>query len=101
MTMTCEPMLVTGLRSMGFIRTEGSLPAASACTTWARPISRPSLVMKELRAMFWLLKGATRYPSCMNTLHRPAATRLFPALDMVPCIIIALAIGFLRRFRAV
>ena len=43
--------------------TEGSTPAASAWTTWARPISRPSLVMKELRAIFWALKGATLSPS--------------------------------------
>ena len=39
---------------------EGAVSAASACTTWARPISSPSAVMKELRAMFWDLKGATR-----------------------------------------
>ena len=43
---------------MGFIRTSGATPAASACTTWARPISKPSGVMAELRAMFWDLKGA-------------------------------------------
>ena len=48
---------------MGFIRTSGSTPAAWAWTTWARPISSPSLVMKEFRAIFWLLKGATRSPS--------------------------------------
>ena len=60
LTMTWEPTSEDGLRRMGFISTEGSTPQASACTTWARPISRPSRVMKELRAMFWLLKGATR-----------------------------------------
>ena len=38
----------------------GAIPAASACTTWARPISPPSAVMKEFSAMFWLLNGATR-----------------------------------------
>ena len=58
-TMTWLPVSLVGLRRMGFIRTEGSTPAASACITWARPISRPSAVMKELRAMFWDLKGAT------------------------------------------
>ena len=72
--------------------TEGSTPAASAWTTWARPISRPSRVMKELRAMFWALKGATLRPSWRNTRHRPAATRLLPALDMVPWIMIGFAI---------
>ena len=60
LTMTWEPTSVTGLRRMGFISTDGSTPAASAWTTWARPISSPSRVMKELSAMFWLLKGATR-----------------------------------------
>ena len=58
--MTWDPMFVTGFRRIGFISTEGSTPQASACTTWARPISKPSEVMKELRAMFWDLKGATR-----------------------------------------
>ena len=45
---------------MGFMRTSGSIPAACACTTCARPISNPSRVTKLFRAMFWLLKGATR-----------------------------------------
>ena len=42
------------------MRTSGARPAASACTTCARPISPPAAVMNELRAIFWLLKGATR-----------------------------------------
>ena len=62
LTITCEPTSVVGLSKMGFISTEGSAPQASACTTCARPISSPSRVMKELSAMFWLLKGATRKP---------------------------------------
>ena len=33
-----------GLSRMGFMATSGSTPAASACTPWARPISRPSVV---------------------------------------------------------
>ena len=45
---------------MGFISTRGFVPAASACTTWARPISSPSSVIKEFKAMFWDLKGAVR-----------------------------------------
>ena len=42
------------------MRVSGSIPAASACTTCARPISPPFLVMKEFSAIFWLLNGATR-----------------------------------------
>ena len=34
------------------------MPAASACITCALPISRPSLVTKELSAIFCDLKGA-------------------------------------------
>ena len=34
--------------------------------------------------MFWDLKGATFSPSCRNTRHSPAASRLFPALEAVP-----------------
>ena len=60
LTMTWEPMSLVGFKRMGFIRTSGSTPAASACITCARPISRPSRVIKELRAMFWDLKGTTR-----------------------------------------
>jgi len=51
---------------------------------WALPISRPSLVIKEFRAIFWDLKGATRYPSRFITLQSPATKRLFPAPDIVP-----------------
>ena len=58
-TITWEPTLLVGFRRMGFIRASGATPAASACTTWARPISSPSGVMAELRAIFWDLKGAT------------------------------------------
>ncbi len=59
LTMTWDPVSPVGLSKMGFMRTEGLMPAASACMTWARPISSPSSVIKELRAMFWDLKGAT------------------------------------------
>lgn len=48
-----------GFMRMGFISADGSMPAASACIACALPISRPSRVMKLLRAMFWLLKGTT------------------------------------------
>ena len=63
LTMICDPVSVVGLRRMGFILASGSIPAASACMTWARPISSPSFVMKELSAIFWDLNGATLYPS--------------------------------------
>ena len=59
-TITWLPESVVGFSKIGFIRTSGAIPAASACTTWARPISPPSAVMKEFSAMFWLLNGATR-----------------------------------------
>ena len=58
-TITWLPTSVVGFSKMGFILTSGAIPAAWACTTWARPISFPSAVMKEFSAMFWLLKGAT------------------------------------------
>ena len=54
------PVSLVGFRRIGFMSTLGSTPAHSACMTCARPISSPSFVMKELSAMFWLLKGATR-----------------------------------------
>ena len=68
-----------------FLTRQGmSAETASAWVTWARPISSPSEVAKELSAMFWALKGATLRPSWRNTRQRPAAMRLLPALDMVP-----------------
>ena len=56
----CASYFASRIQSMGFIRTSGSMPAACACTTCARPISSPSRVTKLFSAMFWLLKGATR-----------------------------------------
>ena len=58
--MSCEPMFDVGFNKIGFMATSGSAPAASACITWARPISSPSSVMNELSAIFCDLKGATR-----------------------------------------
>ena len=51
-TITWLPVSLVGFRRMGFMSAKGSMPAASACMAWARPISRPSRVMAELRAMF-------------------------------------------------
>ena len=81
-----------GFIRIGFISADGSSPAAAACTTCARPISSPSAVTKELSAMFWDLKGATRKPSCRSTRRIPAVSMVLPAPDMVPWII---------RFRAI
>ena len=82
---------MVGLSKIGFIKTDGFTPAASACTTCARPISSPSSVIYELSAIFCDLNGAVLKPSCLKILHNAAAIMLFPALDIVPCIIIALA----------
>ena len=62
-TITWQPVSELGLSRMGFIRTSGSSRQAWACTTWARPISRPSPVTNELSDMFWALKGAAWKPS--------------------------------------
>ena len=85
-------MSLVGFKRIGFISTDGSTPAASACTTCALPISSPSFVMNDFSAMFCAWNGATRYPSCLNTRQSPAAMRLLPALDIVPWIMIAFAI---------
>ena len=42
--------------------------------------------------MFWLLKGATRRPSCRKMRHSAVASRLLPAPDIVPCTIMQRAI---------
>ena len=100
-TITWEPTSLVGFKRMGFISTDGLIPAASACITWALPISSPSSVIKEFSAIFWDLKGATLYPSCLKILQSPAARRLFPALDIVPCTIIAFAIFLFPLFSCI
>src|SRR3990172_5033768 len=90
--MTWERASASGLRRMGFMSTEGSTPAASACTTCARPISPPSAVTKEFRAMFWDLKCATRRPSCLRMRQRAATSTLLPTEEAVPCTIRVLAL---------
>ena len=40
----------------------GAMPAAAACTAWARPISAPSAQTAALFDMFCALNGATRTP---------------------------------------
>ncbi len=83
-TITCEPVWLIGFNKIGFIQTNGVICAASACITCALPISSPSLVIKELSAMFCDLKGATLYPSRFIILQSPATKKLFPAPDIVP-----------------
>ena len=63
-----------GLRRIGFMATSGSIPAASAWTPWARPISWPLGVTNELSAMFWALNGATFTPWRWSSRHRPVTT---------------------------
>ena len=65
--------------------TVGSMPAASAWTTCARPISSPVLVTNELSDMFCALKGATRSPLRAKIRQRAAARKLLPADEPVPC----------------
>ena len=55
---TCEVWSLLGFSSSGFMSVWHCSPAASACTACARPISSPSAVAYELRAMFCALKGA-------------------------------------------
>ncbi len=59
-TITWLPTSLVGLSKMGFMRTSGAKPAASAWTACARPISNPSWVTKLFKAIFWLLNGAVR-----------------------------------------
>src|SRR5919202_7076002 len=81
--MTCVSR-AEGFRSTGFIAASGSTLAAAAWAAWARPISAPSHVTKELSAMFCALKGATLTPSRASQRQMPATTTLFPASEWVP-----------------
>ena len=85
--MTWAPMSLDGLSSTGFMSVCGSMPAAIACSAWARPISPPSRVTALLRAMFCGLNGATRTPRRFNKRHSAATTVLLPASEVVPCTI--------------
>jgi hypothetical protein len=76
-----------GLSSTGFMSVCGSMPAAMACSAWARPISPPSRVTALFRAMFCGLNGATFTPRCINSRHSAATTVVLPASDVVPCTI--------------
>ena len=52
LTITWLLLFPDGLSSIGFISAIGSNPQASACETCALPISNPSFVINELRAIF-------------------------------------------------
>ena len=87
------------------MRTSGGMPHASACMIWARPIEPVGRDTAVECQMSWLLKGVTRRPSCESTRHSPAASRLFPAFDMVPWIMMGSAlptgIDLLRQASAI
>ena len=70
----------------------GARRAARACRAWARPISPPSAVTAALLDMFCGLKGATVSPASAKARHRPVQIRLLPALEPVPCIMMARAV---------
>src|SRR5574341_1084314 len=91
MTTTWQPALASGFGRIGFISTRGLTPAASACTACERPISPPSGVENEFRAIFCALNGATAYPSREKRRQRAVQRRLFPTLEAVPWIMSALA----------
>ena len=83
-TTTCVVRSAEGLSRMGFMAASGSTIAAAAWEAWARPISAPSRVTKELSAMFWALNGATPTPSRASQRQMPATMTLFPASEWVP-----------------
>src|SRR5512140_4020286 len=83
-TITWLPVSEFGFRRTGFMSVWGGMPQAAACTAWARPISPPSGVTAELRAMFWDLKGATRTPRFLRIRQKPAVRTDFPTSDPVP-----------------
>ena len=90
-TITWAPISVFGFNNTGFMSLQGSRPQACACSAWARPISPPSTVTAEFSAIFCGLNGTTDDPARTRTRHKPVARTLFPASDVVPCIIIVLA----------
>src|SRR5215217_3796301 len=88
---TCDRTSEVGLRRIGFMSTCGATLAASACIACARPISWPSRVANELRAMFWALNGATSKPSCRRMRHNAPTVSDLPASEAVPNTINAFA----------
>src|SRR5688500_10135368 len=69
---------------MGFIDGSGSRPQASACATWARPISPPPRQGNELFDMFCALNGATATPTDRSHAQIAVVIQLLPAFELVP-----------------
>ena len=88
-TTTCAPVSVSGLRSTGFMCTDGATRAARACSICARPISPPSAATPALFDMFCGLNGATFSPRSENARQSPATIRDLPTFEPVPWIMIA------------
>ena len=61
-TTTCEPVMLCGFNSTGFMCTLGGTRAARACSACARPISPPSTATAALFDMFCGLNGRTFSP---------------------------------------
>src|SRR5438132_1424038 len=76
--------LPLGLSRIGFMEGSGSSPHASACATWARPISPPARQGYELFDMFCALNGATDTPLARSHAQIAVTIQLLPALDDVP-----------------
>src|SRR5947209_930637 len=89
--MTCERELASGFRRMGFMSAVGSMPAATACTACARPISAPSAQTAALFDMFCALNGATRTPLRAKIRQSAAVSRLLPAEELLPSTMSTLA----------
>src|SRR5438067_13239682 len=74
-----------GLIRMGFMAASGSTPAVAAWAACERPISRPSRVTTEFKAMFCALIGEARTPYRCSLGHTPAAlTDLLAAHGVLP-----------------
>ena len=78
LTITWLPVSLVGLSRMGFIRTSGSTPAASACTTWARPISSPSRVIKRIEGHVLGFEGGHPVAVLVENPAQPGRQQAFP-----------------------
>ncbi|OPZ58358.1 MAG: hypothetical protein BWY88_01067 [Synergistetes bacterium ADurb.Bin520] len=81
-----------GFRRMGLSSPLGRVPAARAWSSWMRAISSPCSVTTELSDMFWDLKGATVRPRLRRARQSAATMRDFPAPEVAPRTMIALAL---------
>ena len=81
---SCDPLSLCGLRSIGLCKILGSSPDAIACIACALPISPPSKVAAALFDIFCGLNGATDIPFLLNRRHSPATIIDLPTLEPVP-----------------